>query len=65
MTYHELPVEIEVAESCIPLYSQNKKKAHINHEKYNQNDVKAILLCVKFESLLMMKNCSYVEQRHQ
>ena len=61
MTYHELLVEIEVAEACIPLYSQNKKKADIDHQKYYQNDVKAVLLCVKFESLLMIKNCSYVE----
>ena len=65
MTDHELSVEIKVVKACIPLNSQDKKKTDIDHEKYNQNDVKAVLLCIEFKSLLMIKNRSYVEQRHQ
>ena len=60
MAYHELLVKIEVVQAGIPLDGEEQEEADIQHEKHDQNDVSEVLLCIQFESMLMLQNCSYV-----
>ena len=54
MAYHELSIKIVVVKAGIPLDGEEQEEANIKHEKHDQNNVGEVLLCIQFESMLML-----------